>query len=863
LPGPTTISGPPLEAHIRELSGETLDELLDRAVARTPDAVAMVIRHDLRDKRWTYRHLAEVVDRVAATLAAAGARPGDRVLTWSQNDPWLVAAYFAIWRLDAVVVPLDLRMQSDVAIRIGRRAGASLLLAGPDVDRDVAAQLGVPILGMGEADLDPSGRRDRPRPTFPGVAPDDLAELVFTSGTTSDPKGVILTHAQIVHTARAIAQTAMGPHPDRGLAIIPLSHMYGQTVPLLMGLMSGSTLVFLHSLTPRALSATLRRERITAITLTPHIMSIVLQGIEAEVRRQGRERALQRGRAVARWLPRSLRRLLFRQVLASLGGLDVISSGGAMLPVDLQRAFETFGIRVIQGYGTTEVAAITGHSRARQRTGTVGPPLAGMAVRIAADGELLARGPNVMRGYWEAAEATTEVLDADGWFHTGDAARIDDRGELVILGRTRDRIALPSGLNVYPEDVEGALVGTGMVRAAVVIEPSPGQLAAALVPDDPRAADDQLADAVKAANATLAPHQRVRSWRRWPDADFPRTHTLKVRRAPVLEWFSGTAPDEATPGVPTGTSRALVTEISVEAVASVVATVLAEARGTPPAQVTGATTLRSLDLDSLTVVSVALRLESAFDAPLSDDDVLRATDVSDLHATIVGRQGSDAEPLPSDWAFSRPARIMRRLLDATVVGWAIDIVAGPEVEGEDHLADLSGPALVCPNHTSHLDAPLVRAALPSAIRDRTAIAAAADYWFSGRRTGPVVELVLGAIPFGRTSDVRASLDHIAELVDRGHTVIVFPEGTRSPDGRLGPLRQGIGLLATRLGVPIVPVSIDGAHEILPKGERCPSHRLRRRAVVRFGAPLRFEPETPVAEATQRVQRAMAACAPDG
>ncbi|MEX1336598.1 MAG: AMP-binding protein, partial [Candidatus Limnocylindrales bacterium] len=779
-----SVSGPPLEPRLRDLSGETLTELLERAVARTPERVALVIRRDLRDERWSYRQLARIVERVAARLQAAGVGPGTRVLTWSQSDPWLVAAYFATWRLGGTIVPLDLRMQTDVAVRIGRKAQASLVLAGPDVDRGLASELGLPILDLDESSLDPVEARDEPTPPPATVAAGDLAEIIFTSGTTSDPKGVMLTHGQIVHSARAIGQAAMGDRPDRGLAVAPLSHMYGQVVPLLMGFISGSTLVFLHALSPKALVTTMRRERITVVTLTPQLMANLLRGLEAEARRSGRETSLERGRLVARWLPRRLRRVLFRSVLEPLGGaLEVISSGAAVLPIELQRAFEAFGIRVIQGYGTTEVAVITGHSRARQRAGTVGPPFAGMEVRIAPDGELLARGPNVMLGYWEAPAETAEVLDAEGWFHTGDAARIDEHGELVILGRTRDRIALPSGLNVYPEDVEGALVATGAVRAAVVVETAPGRLAAALVPTTGRATDEELAAAVKAANATLAPHQRVGTWRRWPEDDLPRTHTTKVRRGPVQAWLSsnGTARDDHRPEPPprpSGASTATVAStVTEDAVARVVASVLRDVRGAAPTGLTGTTRLDTLDLDSLTVVSLALGLEAAFDAPLSDDHVLSADDIDALRAVVLERQGQEPESPPSDWAFSRPARAVRRALDATLVGWAVGITADLRVEGGEQLLALAGPALICPNHSSHLDAPVVRAALPPALRDASVIAAAADYWFGGRVVGAAVGLALGAMPFGRTSDVRASLEHVAELVNRGHTVIIFPEGT--------------------------------------------------------------------------------------
>ena len=314
--------------------------------------------------------------------------------------------------------------------------------------------------------------------------------------------------------------------------------MYGQIVPLFMGLISGSTLVFLHTLSASAITSALREEHITAITAVPQLARLLLDGIDAEAARRGATSRLERARRLARFLPMDLRRTLFRSVHAALGGhLELISSGGAYLPPEVQAAWESMGVRMVQGYGGTECAAIAGHTRASRRPGTAGRVLPGLEVQLAADSELLVRGPSVMTGYWRAPEATAEVLTPDGWLHTGDAVRIDEQGELVILGRTRDRIALPNGLKVYPDDVELALRETGVIRDAVVLEAPPGRLAAVLLPVDPHATDQALAAALKQANATLGIHQRVSQWRRWPDADLPRTHTLKVRRDPVRAWY--------------------------------------------------------------------------------------------------------------------------------------------------------------------------------------------------------------------------------------------------------------------------------------------------------------------------------------
>lgn len=886
------LHGPALDPRIAALTGDTLVELLDRAVSRTPDREALVLHHTLGNDRWTYRQLGERVRSAAAVLASAGVTHGDRVVTWGPNDPWLVAAMFGAWRLGAIVVPLDLRMADGVALRIAGRTEPAVVLAASG-QAEAAAGLGAPVLAIDAATLG-SGGGELPVRT---ASREDPAEVVFTSGTSSDPKGVVLTHGQVIHNVRMLAAVSRSRHPERGLGIIPLSHMYGQIAPLFQCLIWGSTLVFVHALTPTAIGQTLRRERITAITAVPQLAQLLLDGIEAEATRRGARDRLDRGRRIARFLPFPARRRLFRSVHAALGGhLELITSGGALLTPELQTAWELFGVRVAQGYGGTECAAITAHSRTSRRPGTVGSVLAGLEVRLAEDGELLVRGPSVMAGYWRNPEATAEVLDPDGWLHTGDAARVESHGEIVILGRTRDRIALPNGLKVYPDDVEAALCATDAIRSAVVLESSPGRLGAVIVPEDPDAPDAVLAAAVKAANATLGPHQRVNAWRRWPEADLPRTHTLKVRRDPVKAWFrdaiaSGrdAPPDQGPvegPDLATGRSRrsvlaralgrgpgiagvgaglpdARVTATAdldpLTGVCAIAGELLADPSGTALA-VTPETRVADLGLDSLGRVTLGLRLEEAFDASLTDDELAEATDLRDLAARVTAARGRPPAPEPPTWATSRAARGLRRVLDATLTRAIVDLVARPQAIGGERLAAITGPVLLCPNHTSHLDVPSVRRVLSAQRRDRTAVAAAADYFFTRPVLGTVVSLVLGAIPFGRTSDVRASLERVADLACRGWTVIIFPEGTRSPDGRLGPMRDGIGLLATATGCPVVPVHIAGAYTILPKGRTLPRRRRSGRVVVRFGAPMTFPAGTPPHEVALRLGEAIAALA---
>lgn len=869
--------GPPVPEAIRSLSGETLVDLLELAVARNPDAPVFVMPRGLRLERWTYRDLGQQSRRIAETLVSQGVGSGDRIVTWAANDPWLVAAYFAVWRLGAVVVPLDLRMAPEIALRIGRAVEPTLTMAGPDVAADEAAALGAPVVGVDAVSLTgESGTRLSlstesempPEAARRAVAPDTLAEILFTSGTTSDPKGAMLTHAQLVHSARTIAITA-GIRRERALALIPLSHTYGQIVPLLYGLMSGTQLTFLPSLTPSALLSAMRRDRITALTAVPQLLRLLMDGIEAEAARRGRSESLRRLRAYALHLPMPLRRAIFRSVLAQFGGeLRTITCGGAMLPAELQLAWEALGIAVVQGYGATECATITGHTRTSRRPGTVGPPLAGMQVRIAEDGEVLVSGPGVMLGYWAKPEQTAEVI-VDGWAHSGDAAEIDPGGELVVRGRTRDRIALPNGLKVYPEDVEAAIVESGPVGAAVLLEASPGTLVAVLLPRESGIMDADLEATVARANASLSPHQRVRRWVRWTGSDFPRTHTLKVRRGQVEEWY-GRAFDtpspsatQAIPAAPAAVSGEAAAASGPDAAADLlpalvrlVGNVIDSSAGDTACSIGPSTTIDELGLDSLGRVGLALQIEDAFGASLDDSEMATAADLAELARVIADRRGAAPPSEPPRWAHAAPARFARHWLDRIFTGPLVSIVARPSADGLENLHQLPGPVLICPNHASHLDAPSVRYVLTGRMRDRTAIAAAADYFFGGRLLGPVVALATGAFPFGRTEHVRASLGYVSSFLDANWNVILFPEGTRSPTGRLGPFKSGIGLLATQLGVPVVPVGIRGAHDILPKGAKLP--RRRGRVRLSFGPALTFEPGCTAQEATARIEAAVCA-----
>jgi long-chain acyl-CoA synthetase len=534
----------------------TLLDLFDAAVERFGDRPALALDGDGESAlAWTYGELARRSRLAAWRLRAAGLEPGARILTWSPATPQLPAAYYGAMRAGLVLVPLDLRMAPDAIERIAARANATRLIlgAGPDAPDPREAGLGeFPTTRLDEltADADETFPADwEPQiAAWPRPADTDVVELIFTSGTTGSPKGVILAHDNVVASVQAMHRV-VPPIEHRVVSLLPLSHLLEQAVALFYALDVGADVLYVRSRNPRVIFEAIRRHRTTSMVVVPQILELFWAAVAREVERSGRATSFGRLRRIARHLPYAVRRLMFRQVHARLGGgIRLFVTSGAFLAPALQQAWEDLGVIVIQGYGATETGFGTCTTREDHGLGTVGRPMPPVQMRLADDGEVQFDGPTLFKGYWHDPEATAAAFTGDGWYRTGDIGRLDDAGRLILMGRTKDIIVLPNGMNVYPEDVENALRTAG-VRDSVVVETRPGRVEAVVLAPrdaDPEAAGvrESLQSAVKAANASLAVHQRVAAFRVWPEDDFPRTHTLKVKRDVVRGWA---ATDEPLP----------------------------------------------------------------------------------------------------------------------------------------------------------------------------------------------------------------------------------------------------------------------------------------------------------------------------
>jgi long-chain acyl-CoA synthetase len=516
--------------------------------------LAMTLARESNSENWTYSDLYRYARRVARMLQAQGIAPGDRVIIWAPNGPRWVGSFFGCMLAGVIVVPLDVKSTAEFVGKIAAQTEPRLLITS----RSSASSSDLPAIPcQAVEDLDAALPEDDPAWTPHAVQPDDVAELVFTSGTTGAPKGVMLSHSNILSDLEAAKkelgdlETLYKIHTSnrifRMLSLLPLSHMFEQIAELFYVLSIGAAITYVDSLQPSTIFKAMREGAVTGIPVVPQVLGLFMTGLEREVRKQGKWTSWERGQRIAPYLPIFLRRLLFRDIHARLGGrLDFFICGGAYLDPALAQKWENLGIKVVSGYGMTEASPIVAvNSLARRNLQSVGKAVSCNEIRIAPDGEILLRGSNITRGYWHNEQATAAAFE-DGWFKTGDFGRFDDEGYLYFKGRKKNLIVLSNGMNVYPEDIENALMQEHGVNDAMVIGREANndvELHAILLlqhKTDPE-------PIIKNVNRKLAAHQRLKGYFVWPERDFPRTHTLKPKRDEMLRTFeaarAGEKPD--------------------------------------------------------------------------------------------------------------------------------------------------------------------------------------------------------------------------------------------------------------------------------------------------------------------------------
>ncbi len=780
----------------------------------------------------TYKAAGDLAVAFADRLRAEGVAPGDRVLFWSENRPEWVIALWGCLLEGVIAVPVDFRSSAKVVERIAAIVSAKALLIGDDLKPP--SGLACPVWPM---TLRTAAVKARP---FPPAAPGDTAEILFTSGATGDPKGVIITHGNILANLKPIDEGIakyrryMGPFaPIRFLNLLPLSHMFGQTMAAFIPPIIAGEVFFMPTYGPRDVARLIHRRRISVLVCVPQMLDLLRDYIVHAV--PAADAPARSGKWYRKWWQ-------YRRVHRRFGWkFWSFVVGAAPLDPALEEFWGKLGYVVIQGYGLTETAPVaTLNHPFDSRKGTVGKPIAGVEIRVAPDGEVLLRGDNITPGYFGEGG----IRDPEGWLHTGDVGELDADKRLKILGRKKEMIVSPDGLNVFPEDVERVLNALPGVRESAVVAAKQGareQVHAVLVLE-PGAGGDA---AITAANRQLEPHQRIRSFSIWPQPALPRTSgTNKLKRV------------EISGGTPSPTKSPLADVIG---------------KFSSGRQVDANTPLDDLALSSLDRIQLMMELEQRTGAAIDEAQFAAAKTIGDLTQVkpAGSHPGADIFEFP-EWNRGKPARWLRRVALPGVILPLARIFAWIKVEGLENLRGLEPPVIFASNHQSHFDVPAIFSALPAKWRYRTAPAMAKEFFaahfhpnayplhnrFTSGLNYVLSSLVFNAFPLPqREAGTREALRYAGNLAAEGTSILIFPEGKRTDRGEILPFQPGVGMLASRLHLPVIPVRLEGLERVLHKSAKFPTPG---RARVKFGPPLQLQGDdyTAIAKQIEAAVRAL-------
>ena len=814
---------------------ETLLSFLDDCVA-LGDETAVVHWRGLRLSRWSYGQIASYAFRFARELEARGIGPGDRVLFWGENSPVWIAAFYGCLLRGAVIVPLDLKSAPDFAARVQQQVSAKLLLSDEPQPALHSSRLALNTLSDTIR-----VHSDQPYATH-DVKPTDLVEVVFTSGTTAEPKGVCLTHrnllanlAPIENEFQKYARWERFVHPLRLLCLLPLSHVFGQLMGIFIPQILRAEVYFRESYKPSEIITAVKKQRINVLVTVPRVLETLRERVQTDVS-AGKLAAADDRHFLKNWWT-------FRRVRRRFGWrFWAFVTGGATLESETESFWRRLGYAVIQGYGMTETASLTSLSHPfRTRRGSIGKPVKGQELKLSETGEILVRGDNVSPGYW--SDSIQPIADEQGWIHTGDIGEVGPQGNIYFRGRSKETIVTAAGLNIYPADLEAVLDRQPEIKASAVIPfgPKGAEALAVLIP---QAEGADVKPAVQRANESLAEFQRIRHWIVWPRSDFPRTTgTRKVMKGQLAEAVQSMIANDQKAAAPANGPAPLSLPV------------INRIAGTRPNGFSLSASLADdLKLDSLGRVELLSALEDQYQIELDEAAITEATTVADVERIVSeGRSSAVAYPYPR-WAMRFPMTLIRPLvyhLFLLPLTWVMCLV---RVIGAERLSNVKGPVLFISNHVTHVDAPLIVSALPWRWRTRLAIAMAGEMLREWRQNEKV-KYALGAGLFNvfslpRQSGFRQSFAYAGEAMDRGYSVLIFPEGTETKDGRLQPFRAGIGLLASELNVPVVPVMLHGLFELKQKRQ----FFVRPGTVsVTFGDPITFSADMDPSEITKALE----------
>src|SRR6059058_3030832 len=826
-------------------------EMFETTTKRHATRVAMRIERDGCKEQYTYADLRELSMRAAAFFASQDIKSGHRVMLFSHNAPEWGMTYFGVLRAGATCIPVDPESSTEEVVNFARAGEASGIVISNRLKEErsslpeqlKAAGLDqVKIWTFDEVFAMPDQETEAERVALlpQRVTAQSVASLIFTSGTTGRPKGVMLSHRNLTSMVSMLSSVFDMDTNDGVLSVLPLHHTFEFSTGFLTPLSRGAQITYLPELSSEHLAKAIKNGHVTGMVGVPALWELLHRRIKNRLHERNKwigETAdlLMRFNA---WLrdqtPLNFGQVLFYPIHEGMGGrVRYFISGGSALNEKVQRDFQGLGFTILEGYGLTEASPVLTVTRPENRmlAGTVGKPLPGVQVEIkdpdaSGVGEVVARGPNVMLGYFGNEEATREAL-VDRWLYTGDLGRLDDEGNLYLVGRSKDIIVDTNGKNVYPDEVEEVYQDSPYIKELSVVGLPDGigeKVACIVVPNEEHdialsRADlrQKIEEHFREVSAKLPYYKRVKLLH-FTDDELPRTATRKVKRREVVQMMQQLEESTRSSAGAAGTEE-LTGDAAwlIQIVASVSSRTLDE--------VSINSRLGDLGFDSLMFVELAQAVENAGGALTAPERLNEVQDIREL-LTVVNRQGGQAQrsertrlrlESEKDEEIHIPEAL--RIVGNKVVGLAqralYERLLRTKYEGRTNIPHHTN-FIVAANHASHLDMGLVKMALEDAGEDLVALAAA-DYFFDTKYKRAYMENFTNLVPMERTGSLRQSLRHARSFLDRGYNALIFPEGTRSMTGVMADFKPVIGYLALASGVGILPVYLDGTYKAFPKG----------------------------------------------
>ena len=851
LPGLTKWVFPTLEDEMRAqpkrvYTYRDLLELFETSTKRHATRVAMRIERDGRKEQYTYADVRELATRVAGFLASQGIKTGDRVMLISSNAPEWGMSYFGVLKAGATCIPCDPESSTAEILNFARAGNAAGMICSetilddhPDL-RDRLQEGLTRLWTYQEVFALPDEQTEDERiALLPQRAhAQGVASLIFTSGTTGQPKGVMLSHRNLTSMVSMLSSVFDMTTRDGVLSVLPLHHTFEFSTGFLTPLSRGAQITYLPELTSDALARAIKNGHVTGMVGVPALWELLHRRIKNRLYEHSdwigkTADNLIRGNA---WLrdktPLNFGQVLFYPIHEGLGGrIRYFISGGSALSEKIQRDFHGLGFTILEGYGLTEASPVLTVTRPEDRmlTGTVGKPLPGVEVRIADPdptgvGEVIARGPNVMLGYYEDETATRKTL-VERWLYTGDLGRVDDDGNLYLVGRSKEIIVDTNGKNVYPDELEEIYANSPYIKELSIVGLPDGigeKVSCLVVPDDEydislsRAALHRLVEEhFREVSASLPYYKRVKVLH-FTDVELPRTATRKVKRREVVQIMESLEESQKSG------SRSSVQE-AANADSLWLLGLVGTVANRPRAEVSIDSRLSDLGFDSLMFVELATAIESSGGSISAPERFNEIQDVREL-LTVVSRQsGASAkqETRPDERRKDEEIHVPSFVKTAGnkagdfLQRFLYDQFLHTHYAGRSNIPPHTN-FLVAANHCSHLDMGLTKMALGEFGTELVALAAA-DYFFDTKYKRAVMENFTNLVPMERTGSLRQSLRHAKSFLDRGYNALIFPEGTRSMTGIMADFKPVVGYLALHARVGILPMFLDGTFQAMPKG----------------------------------------------